>query len=343
VSAVTLQDVARAAGVHASTVSRALDPAKAALVNPETRARVQAVAQALGYRTDAMAMGLRRKRTNTIGVVVADIGNPFITPVLRGIENALEGRGVLPVLAETQDDHNRLNRVLDHLLGRKVDAIITTAARAGDQLILKKVAREVPVVLGVRNLPRSGLAAVVNDDALGADLAARHLIELGHRRIGQLRGPEDISSFAERAQAFAAYARRAGADVVEVGGSATRPTLPEGARLMRQMLREADELASALFFGNDLMALGALEVLRATGYDCPRDVSIVGFNDSQLVDRVNPPLTTLRLPGYELGWIAAERAARMIEEPDDAYSVIALKPELVVRASTAPRSTGASR
>lgn len=336
-SSVTLQDVARIAGVHASTVSRALDPTKAALVNSSTRARVQAAARELGYRPDIVAMGLRRKRTNTFGVVVADIGNPYIAPVVRGIENAVEGRGILPLLAETQDDRDRLNRVLDHLLGRKVDAIITTAARTGDQLVLKKVAREVPVVLGVRNLARSGLAAVTADDAYGGELAARHLMELGHTRIGQLRGPDDISNFAERAREYRDYAERAGVEVVEIDERATAPTVAEGQRLMAALLARGGELPTGLFVGNDLMAIGALEVLAEAGHRCPRDISVVGFNDSPLVDRVNPPLTTLRLPGYELGWIAAERAVRMIGDPHGSYPLISLKPELVVRSSTAPR------
>lgn len=336
-SSVTLQDVARIAGVHASTVSRALDPTKAALVNSSTRARVQAAARELGYRPDIVAMGLRRKRTNTIGVVVADIGNPYIAPVVRGIENAVEGRGILPLLAETQDDRDRLNRVLDHLLGRKVDAIITTAARTGDQLVLKKVAREVPVVLGVRNLARSGLAAVTADDAYGGELAARHLMELGHTRIGQLRGPDDVSNFAERARKYRDYAERAGVEVVEIDERATAPTVAEGQRLMAALLARGGELPTGLFVGNDLMAIGALEVLAEAGHRCPGDISVIGFNDSPLVDRVNPPLTTLRLPGYELGWIAAERAVRMIGDPHGSYPLISLKPELVVRSSTAPR------
>lgn len=336
-SSITLQDVARVAGVHASTVSRALDPTKAALVNTATRERVQAVARELGYRHDIVAMGLRRRRTNTIGVVVADIGNPYIAPVVRGIENAVEGRGILPLLAETGDDRDRLHRVLEHLLSRKVDAIVTTAARAGDQLALKKAAREVPVVLGVRNLARSGLAAVTADDAYGGELAARHLVvELGHRRVAQLRGPTDISNFADRAAEFRAYAEGAGAEVVEIDDCATRPTLAEGQRLMEVLLGGAGRPPTGLFVGNDLMALGALEVLREAGYACPADLSVIGFNDSPLVDRVAVPLTTLRLPGYELGWIAAERAVRMIAEPDATYPLISLKPELVVRASTAP-------
>lgn len=334
-ASVTLQDVARAVGVHPSTVSRALDPAKASLVSPETRARVEAVAKELGYRGDIVAMGLRRRRTNTIGVIVPDLGNPYIAPVIRGIENALEGRGIMPLIAENQDDRDRLNRLLDHLLRRKVDAIITTSARTGDQLALKKVAYEVPVVLAVRTLPRSGLAAVRNDDYHGGMLAARHLIELGHDPIAQLRGPQDIFSFVERANAFVERAQQAGITVLDIDEAARTPTLPEGKRLMELMLQQVGHAPRGIFVHNDLMALGALDVLREAGYRCPEDVSIVGYNDAPLVDRMDPPLTTLRIPGYELGRFAAERAVTMIEQPEATYTTISLQPELVIRGSTA--------
>ena len=340
---VTLLDVAREVGVHPSTVSRALDPAKAALVSPETRSRVEAAAKAMGYRGDIVAMGLRRRRTRTIGVVVADLGNPYIAPVIRGIENALEGRGIMPLIAESQDDRGRLNRLLDHLLSRKVDAIITSAARHGDDLALKKAAREVPVVLAVRTLPRSGLAAVRNDDRLGGELAARHLVDLGHERVAELRGPQDIVSFVDRSDGFTTHVRLEGVDVLELDAAATTPTLAEGGRLMRLLLDQHGAPPSAIFAHNDLMALGALDVLKGAGFGCPGDVSMVGYNDAPLVDRMDPPLTTLRIPGYDLGRFAAERAVTMIEQPEARYAVLSLPPELVVRGSTAAAARGRRR
>src|ERR1700716_927956 len=123
----TLEDVARAAGVHYSTVSRALDPNKVWRVNVVTRKRVQAVAQRMGYQRDMVASGLKRGRTHTVAVVVADPGNPFIAPVLRGIANRLEAAGFMSLISETQDDSARLERILNHLLSRRVDAIILTA------------------------------------------------------------------------------------------------------------------------------------------------------------------------------------------------------------------------
>ena len=333
---VTLQDVARMAGVHPSTASRALDPAKAALVSPQTRARVQNVARDLGYRGDIVAMGLRRGRTRTIGVVVAHLGNPYIAPVIHGIETVLEGRGLMPVVADSRDESPRLSKILDHLLSRRVDAIITTAVRAGDAATMEKVAGEVPVVLAVRTLPRTNLASVCTDDDHGGRAAAQHLAALGHTRVAQLRGPEDISSFSQRGAGFASAASRAGLDVTDVRETAIAPTVDEGARLMRLLLAGGPTMPTGVFAHNDLMAIGAIDVLRQNGLTCPGDVSVVGYNDAPLVDHLDPPLTTIRIPGYELGRLAAERAVEMIDQPTFRPSRLSLEPELVERGSTAP-------
>ena len=200
---VTLRDVARAAGVHYSTASRSLDPINVRLINPATVVRVQQAAQELGYRPDLVARGLRRGRTGTIGIVVADLANPYIAPVLRGIAESLESRGVMPLIVETLDDQARLKRLLATLLSRRIDAIITSAARRGYADILTEVANAgTPVVLAVRDLANSGLPVVTHDDLRGGELAARHLIELGHRRLTQLRGPSDIQSFSDRGEGF---------------------------------------------------------------------------------------------------------------------------------------------
>lgn len=338
---VTLRDVALAAGVHPSTVSRALDPSKTWLVNAQTRERVVATARDLGYQPDVLASSLRRGRTNTIGLVVSDLANPYLAPVVRGVENALEGRGLLAMIAETQDDVGRANRVFDHLLRRRVDAIVTTATRANDRAILNKVARNVPTVLAVRPLPRSGLTTITNDDRLGATLAAEHLADLGHRCVAQLVGPLDVGNFDIRRRAFAVTAERAGVEVLEMPETATTPTLAEGRRLMTALLKRHGGRPTALFAHNDLMALGALAVLGEQGVSCPRDISLVGYNDTPMAAFTHPTLTTVSLPGYELGRLAAEMAVTLIEHPHTAPTQLTLPPKLVVRqSSTPPRRVG---
>src|ERR1700719_2818652 len=200
---VTLADVARAAGVHYSTVSRALDPVSPAQVNPETRQRVQALAKRMGYQKDMVASGLKRGRTHTVAVIAGDLGNPNLAPVLRGIAGGLEQAGLMTLISETQFDSERLERIVNHLMSRRVDAIIMTAAQSLDAPTLRRIRRQgIPLVLAIQTVPGIRLPACTNDDHLGGVLAARHLLSLGHRRLAQLRGPMGLSSFFVRGAWF---------------------------------------------------------------------------------------------------------------------------------------------
>jgi LacI family transcriptional regulator len=335
--AATLKDVAKAAGVHPATVSRALDPGKMWLVRPETQAKVQNAARDLGYRADVVARSLRRGQTTTVGVVVPDLGNLFLPPVLRGIANALERRGFMAVISETQDDNERLRVALENLLSRRVDAIILTGARFGDAQLLEGIAREGrPVVLAIRALPGTSLPAVTTDDFSGGYIAARHLAELGHRRVTQLPGPADVQPFRDRTMGFAQAAAEAGVEVADFDERALHPTVSEGRRLMKNLLETTPSIPTAVFAHSDTMAIGALDALRAHGLRCPADVSILGYNDAPLVDHFDPPLSTIRWPSTEIGRFAAELAIALIEEPNSAVASMTFPPELVPRASTAP-------
>jgi len=336
---VTLEDVARAAGVHYSTVSRALDPDKVGRVNAATQKHVEAVARRMGYRRDMVASGLKRGRTHTVAVVVADLSNPFIAPVLRGIANRLESAGLMSLIGETQDDTARLERILEHLLSRRVDAIILTAARIGDRPVLRRMKRQgVPLVLAVRNVPGIRLPACTDDEVLGGALAARHLLGLGHRRLTQLRGPMDIYSIVERAEGFSKAVAAAGAvEVNMLHATGISPTAEEGSRLMRRLLDSKRPLPTAVFAHNDLMAIGALAALKERGLRCPEDMSVIGYHDLPQVDRITPPLTTVRQPQEELGRTAAEMTIGILDGQRPPLQVRRLAPSLVIRESTAPR------
>jgi len=333
-SRVTVRDIAEEAGVHASTVSRALNPTQSGLVSVETREHVRRVAEELGYRGDSLARSLRSGRTNTLGVVVAGLGNPFIAPVIRGVENSLEGRGLMALVAESQDDHARMNRVLDNLVSRRVDAIIVTAARSGDTRVLRQVAGHTPVVLAVRGLDGTDLPSVTHDDERGGALAAEHLLSHGHLRFAQLEGRDDVSSFRGRARGFRDALHGADVELVESRDTARHPTIDEGRRLMELLLANADRAPTAVFAHNDMMAIGALEALGARGLSCPRDVAIVGYNDTQMTAHTAPPITTVRLPAYDLGRLAGDMAVRLMDDPDDPPPSLSLPPSLVVRDST---------
>lgn len=329
---VTLHDVAREAGVHPSTVSRALDPAKSDRVKESTRRRIVEVASELGYRPDMVARGLQSGRTGTIGVVVADLGNTFVTPLLHGIAAAIEQSQMLSVVAETQDDHLRLSGILDHMLSRRVDGVVVIAARTGDQSVLEATNRVVPVVLASRPLEATPLRQITHDNEKGGRLAAEHLKGLGHRLVAQLEGPVDVLNFPRRARGFRSVIEAGDLTELIVPDRALRPNQEEGQRLMELLLETSTELPTAVFAHNDLMAIGALTVLRMRGLRVPEDISLVGYNDMPLIGHLSPPLTTIRYDSYEVGRQSGEMMISLLsgEDPDD----VVLEPTLVSRGSS---------
>jgi LacI family transcriptional regulator len=335
---VTIRDVARAAQVHVSTVSRALDPDKRDLIGEATRARVLEVATELGYRPHLVASGLRRGQTRTVGVVVPDLGNPIYAPFTRGTTHALGGGGYLPFVADTEDDHAAFERVLRHLAERRVEAIISTAARLQDaELLLATVAMGVPVLTAIRTLPASGLPSVDHDDVGGARLAADHLVGLGHTRLGQVRGPQDVEAFRARSVGFREAVQRGGASLAADRAPASRPTVEDGHRITTGFLTRSRTRPTALFVQNDTMAIGALQAVRDLGLRCPGDVSIVGYNDGPFAPHTAPPLTTVRLDAYEIGQRAGRLALELIQHRGQAGTErVSVAPDLIVRGSTAP-------
>jgi len=332
---VTLKDVAEHAGVNVSTASRALSSDKRSLVNTATRRRVAEAAELLGYRGNLQASALRRGRTGTIGVIVADLSNPYIGPVLRGIASGLGGKGLLPIMTETRDSSDELARICDKLLAQRVDAVICTAGRQSDRVRLTRLAKETPTVLAVRNWPNSTVTSVSHDDAKGGRLAAEHLLSLGHTKLAQLMGPQDIGSFEDRTRGFLQAASEAGRECQLIDRAVHLPTLDAGRQLMDALLHRAgDDRPTGIFAQNDSMAIGALHLATERGLRCPDDISIVGYNDVPLTAYLTPALTTIKLPGYEVGRLAAEMAASLIEDRTQSPSAVTLAPELIVRQST---------
>jgi LacI family transcriptional regulator len=345
---ITLKDVARAADVHASTASRALDPAKSWRISPATVARVQLAAEQLGYTPDLIAKGLKRGTTTMIGVIVADLENPFIGPIIRGVSEQVEAGGFVTLVAETLEDHERFERTLNHLLSRRVNAVVTTAARTSDRHLLTRFSERIPAfILAVRQVAGSGLPHVIMDDRRGAELAAAHLIELGHRRLAQLRGPMDIEAFVNRAEGFRRTVGAEGLVDATVSPHARELTAQEGQRLMRLTLDEnTRNPPTAVFAHADLMAIGALEEIRSRGLSCPDDISIIGYDDAPLVSQLSPSLSTIALPGEEIGRRAGEMVVELIESPEARPESVVLPAELIPRASTGPppnRANGGRR
>ena len=331
----TLSDVARRAGVHQATASRALNAASRHLVSSETAARVLAAARELGYVPNGIARGLRTSRSGTVGVIIPDLMNPLFPPIVRGIEDVLAREGYTALLANTDNDEQRERTQFEALVTRRVDGFIMATARREHRLLDEAARRGLKVVLVYRGTDRADFSAVTADDWLGITLAAEHLIGLGHRRIGHLAGPQGLSTGSIRARAF-----REALHSHQLDAPPERTVVCEayteaaGAAGTRELL-ERDPGLTAIVAANDLLALGACDVLRERGVPCPERVSVTGFNDMPFADKFHPALTTVRVPHYDLGAEAGRLLLEQLTQPTHLTKRLSLPPTLVVRDSTA--------
>ncbi len=338
---VTIRDVAKAAGVHVSTVSRALNPAKRGLISDEVLKSVEATAARLGYRPNRAAAALRTGRTHTIGVLVPDITNPVFPPILQGIEASAAARGYFVFVANVGDPQ-LAQPILARMQAQQIDGLVMAIAMRDDPLIDFIRDNGMHAVMVNRADESGRLPAVVSDDRLAMKLAVDHLVALGHRRIAHLAGPQNVPTGVGRRQGVEQAMQDHGLAAPQVVACEAY-TRESGAQAMRSLLASGPP-PEAVVCCNDLVALGAYDVLREAGLQVPEDISVTGHNDMPLVDMVDPPLTTIRLPHRELGWRAAEMLFDEIEGRALSASTVVLRPQLVVRVSTGPRiAKGLSR
>ena len=336
ISSVTLRDVARRAGVHAGTASRALNPATRSLVNSDTAKKVIQAAEDLDYRPNPIARGLKTNKSFTLGVLIPDLTNPLFPPIVRGIEDTLATVGYTALLANSDNDPEKERLHFETMKGRQVDGFIMATAERDHPLIEDAMAADVPIVLVNRTVDSSRAFAVITDDHRGTTLAVEHLVGLGHRRIAHVVGPERYSTGKARREGFTDAMRKAG---LEPDPGITRFTNTftedEGARVFKSLLEEGGDF-TAVVAGNDLLALGCYDVMAEVGLSCPDNLSIIGYNDIPFLDKLRPPLTTIRIPHYQIGVRATELVLRRIQDPDTEPVTLELDPELVLRGSTAP-------
>jgi LacI family transcriptional regulator len=335
-AAVTLRDVARVAGVHPATVSRALNEETRALVNEETARRVLKAAEKLEYQPNPIARGLKTNRSYTIGVLIPDLTNPLFPPILRGIEDRLETAGYTPLTANTDNDPERELLDLQTMRARQVDGIIAATARRDHRLHDALLEAGLELVLVNRRQEALPVSSATADDRLGMRLAVEHLLSLGHTRIAHLAGPLDYSTGLDRHDSFLETMRAAGIEPdPELVLVAEAFTESEGARLCGELMDRVHDF-TAIAAANDLLALGCLDVFAERARRCPEEISVVGFNDMPFAARFQPPLTTIHIPHYEIGKAAGELMLERLQEGDSPPREIRLEPHLVVRESTAP-------
>lgn len=325
----TIHDVARTAGVSVSTVSKALnDNGRMAT---ETRARIKQVAEDLGFRPNALARSLLLNRSFTIGLLTNDTYGRFTLPVMAGVSEALVDKGVSVFLCAIEDDPTLGKIHVDAMLDKQVDGIIATGKRIDRSLPVDLSGLPVPVVYAfTEGAPDS--VTLTSDDAQGAGLATDWLLGLGRRRLVHVTGPQDFASVRERSVAFRAHA---GADAeVLYGVWAER----WGHEAIARLWGRGGEKPDGIFCGNDQIARGVIDALRERGVRVPEDVSVIGFDNWEIMaDQARPPLTSVDMNLKELGKETGRTILALAEGKYMEPGVRKLPCRLVVRRSCGGR------
>ncbi|NUW40448.1 LacI family DNA-binding transcriptional regulator [Nonomuraea rhodomycinica] len=322
--AVTIRDVARASGVHVSTVSRSFSAPH--LVNPETRTRVLAVAEDLGYRPNRAARALTTGRTHNLGLIVADIANPFFPPLIKAAQAQARLRDYHVFVADTDEDP-KAEEDLIQTLTKQVDGVLLCSPRLTNRTI-ERLREEIPFVLVNRRV--KGMPTVLMDVGRGARLAVEHLTGLGHRRLAVVTGPSGSWTSKEMQEAAAAMNE---VDVVFLG--------PNPPTELGGLAAAADVVASGatgVLAYNDLVAIGLVEGLAERGVEVPRDVSVIGVDDIVAGRLGRPKLTTIAMPTAAAGRIAVDMLLQSVDA-EAATGVTMLETTLIVRESTGEART----
>lgn len=327
---VTIGDIARVAGVHPATVSRALHGA-GNKVSAETQERVARLAREMGYRPNIMAASLRTKRTNLIAIIVPDIANPLFGPLVQGLEVRLRGHGFLCLVIQTPEAPEQREELILALADRKVSGLLILAAEDEDPMLDAACRLGLATVLVNRGDRDRRYTSVLNDDEQSVRLILEHLAGLGHRRVAHVAGPQVLSTGRARRQAFVALCSAFSllGSVVEAAAFTRQAGYVAGRELLAR-----GERPSAIFAANDLIAMGVLDALREAGLSVPGDVSLVGHNDMPLVDVVDPPLTTVRIATEQMVRQSADLLLEHMADPDLDTCMRILHPRLIVRKST---------
>lgn len=333
---VSIHDIARAAGVSHATVSRALRDSP--LISAEVRGNIQRLAAEMGYTPNAVAQSLKGQRSNTIGLVVTSIADPFYGRLARGVDEVAKRAGLDVFLGVSYNDEAAELAVIRSFQRRRVDGIITASSRLTDPSLDKLGQLGVPVVLVNQHadVTRHPFHSVQVDNAAGARLAVQHLLELGHSAIAYLGAPNRPRSNRQREQGYRAALAAAGIAVQDGFVQQAAPErrsyaddVADGQSLMLAALRTG---ITAAFCFNDMYAVGALLACRELGIRVPGQVSIVGFDDIELAQYVTPPLTTVHQPKLRLGQLGMELLLDLMEGRPATDQLVPV--ELVARCSS---------
>lgn len=332
---VTIQDVAREAGVSAMTVSRVLNEQPG--VSDRRRAHVRAAILKLGYRRNSLARSLKASRSHTLGLVVPDITNPYFPEIVRGAEDVALEAGYGVFLSNAVEDQQREATSLRLMDERRVDGVIVVSPRLPERQLHALLRSHRAAVVVNRSAPPEVAGAVRLDHVSGVMQAIDHLVSLGRRRFGVLAGPDSSFAARERLEGIRSGLEARGMPLAPDRLVKTAPYIDDGADATARLFEMAGPLDALLCY-NDLVAAGALQACAAAGLRVPQDVAVVGFDDIAFARMFTPPLTTLHVPKYDLG-VNAMRILLDRIAGRNVHAEVVLRPTLVVRGSTVAAGT----
>lgn len=323
----TIKDVAKLAGVALSTASYALSGDSK--VSAKTREKVLEAARQLNYHKNGFAMDLKRSRTNTIALILTDLSGPYYSELIRSVQDVALSNGYDLVACSSMG--GRESTAVKYLREKRVDGAIVLAQNITDEILLNAASASFPIIAMDRLTTGEGLISVVVDGELGGYKATRHLIDKGHRSIAYISGPSNSYDNSVRYQGYLRAMREAGLEEKakwRLSGNFVR----DGGYKATKMMLMQGEIPSAVFYGNDEMAIGGIKAMEEDGFSVPGDISVIGFDDIQLAEYVQPPLTTIRQPMYDSGSLAGHLLFQLLneEQVNEAYK---LKVELIERQS----------
>jgi LacI family transcriptional regulator len=327
----TMRDVAQKAQVSIKTVSRVVNDQGE--VSDETRQRVLAAIKQLGYRPSKVARALVTQRTDTLGLILGDITNPFFSEFSHSVLNVAQAKGYDVFLCNSAARVHQEIRALHSLADHNVDGIIIFPSWRNEEHLQDFAARDRPVVVMMRPFqPHVGIGQVLADTARGAQLAVNCLVGKGHTRIAMLAGYRALPNVFSRVRGFRDALEAHGIPVRDEWIVAGIPIVEHGHRLTRRLLTKYPEI-TAIFAYNDLLAVGALQACKELGRRVPDDCAVVGFDDIQLASLVSPALTTVRLDKVELGRRAVEQLLQMLDSPRTVFPPVYVDLDLAARES----------
>lgn len=331
-----IKDVAKLAGVSTATVSHVVN--KTRFVSAETTARVLSAIERIGYTPNAHARNLASGRSRTLGLIISDIANPFFPELVKSIQERAIERGYDVILANTNYDPQRTVACVQRMLEQRVSGVAIMTSEMDFALTERLAEREIAVVfLDVGKVGPHTSNIVVNYEQ-GIRQGVEHLLALGHRRIAYISGPQQMKSAARRRAAFERTMKKYQASLHTAPSVFEGNLRAEGGQQAARELLRLDPLPTAVVSANDLMAIGALGVLKSAGLRVPQDISVIGFDDILFASLTDPPLTTIALSRAEIGRAAVEALLHTINDADNKGRRVRIGTRLVLRNSTGPAS-----